>query len=123
MDVSTIYVSSAVEALAPATRGHDGYSPLTDIKVSLSMISDALDNGHEFSESSELIPVGISTGDGMFRQFLVAITTRPDGRLEIVVPNANWTGGMFVLIADVNDNRKVWKITHLELGGRSLDDR
>jgi hypothetical protein len=32
-------------------------------------------------------------------------------------------GGWFGLIADVNENRKVWKIQHLRLGGRSLDDR
>lgn len=51
---STIYAPTAVEALAPAIQGR--ISPLADIKLSLSMNSDALDNGYEFpEESNELI--------------------------------------------------------------------
>jgi hypothetical protein len=65
MDISTIYAPTAVEALTPAIQGRNTFSPLADIKISLSMISDALDNGHEFPEESiELIPVEIPTGAG-----------------------------------------------------------
>jgi hypothetical protein len=61
MDISTIYSPGAEKAI----RERETYSPVADIKASLSTISDALDNGHEFSESRELMPVEISTGDGM----------------------------------------------------------
>ncbi|WCB93271.1 hypothetical protein DSM104299_01983 [Baekduia alba] len=123
MDVSIIYTAKAVGALQKATRGHDRFSPVADIARSLSIISDALVNGHEFSETTELMPVEISTGDGAYRQFWAQISKTPEGGLEIMVPNANWAGGCFRLLPDVSDNRKVWKISHLELGGRSLDDR